>query len=596
MSDELTLAVTDRKTGKAAIEVGVEASLQMKLVNETGADVALAAGTQPATFTVYLPVPKFFTAEQLSQMQVTADGWRGDVDSVDLTLDIVCTQAGTWAQDASLSFVIDRVVSDGPPATDSISVAPSNMAGLPLQVDAPFAVANPPKPGNLSLTDVLEVSLDSQGLVYRSRADDPLTNKLFLTVKNVGATALATDKDKLWGAPQVSLSFVYGNTSGALAPDNDKKAPALGSAWNIKVGAGPMQRPWEFSNPRPDSQEDHPSWLLNPSATNVEILGAAGTDGANVTFVFSPVISLTPPGHTQMLALFTGFAKDEHTLYDDHLFVLDIVKQNPPPTRGLVSFFGTDPVIDVTTPGQDVTVPLRWTVFDVAKVQLLTSSPALPPMSWSYAGEQEPVVYKDATLTLPSLHSSEAIFMTMQAFDARGGYLNSLQFAAYAQLAYVEDPGGHVYQIALIGDTFWMMDNYRYTTPSGSYAYQDDPHLVETYGRLYDLAAAQANAPAGWQLPSADDWSALVTAFGGKNDAYTALMARGRSGFDAQLGGERLLDGDGQGVYRDMYAYGYYWVAEGQVYAQFSAASSSVTVGSIPPPGAALSVRYVRRI
>ena len=45
-----------------------------------------------------------------------------------------------------------------------------------------------------------------------------LVNQLVLTLKNVGETPLATGPT-LSGTPQVVVSFVYGNTSGALAPD-----------------------------------------------------------------------------------------------------------------------------------------------------------------------------------------------------------------------------------------------------------------------------------------------------------------------------------------------------------------------------------------
>ena len=40
-------------------------------------------------------------------------------------------------------------------------------------------------------------------------------------------------------------------------------------------------------------------------------------------------------------------------------------------------------------------------------------------------------------MTLPAPQTSEAIFFTLQAFDAGGGYLNSQQFTAYAQVSYV---------------------------------------------------------------------------------------------------------------------------------------------------------------
>ena len=43
------------------------------------------------------------------------------------------------------------------------------------------------------------------------------------------------------------------------------------------------------------------------------LLGPAGTAQANVTFTFSNVVTFTPTGHTQMLVLCTGFAKDATT-------------------------------------------------------------------------------------------------------------------------------------------------------------------------------------------------------------------------------------------------------------------------------------------
>ncbi len=595
MAGEITLTFTNTETDQPAVLVGREATLEMKLLNRTDANVKLAAGARAAKLTVYFPVPEFFTLEQVKQMVVTSDGWESSVDEEERTLVLDCKKEGTWEKDATLAFTISKVRSDGPPATGNVVVAPSNMTGVQLQVDGTLAVADPPIPGNLKLPEVLQVSVDSQAVVYRSDAVDPLTNTLFLTIKNTGATALATDKDKRWGSPQISVSFVYGNTSGALAPDKREKGEQpLGSAWNIKGSPGPQQTAWEVTNPRVDGQDEHPRWLMSPSSTNLEILGGADGDHANVTFAFSKIVSLTPPGHTQMLVLFTGFRKDEHTAYDDHLFVIDLAKLDPPPTRGLLSFAGQDPVVQVTGPKERAPVALRWGMFDVAKVQLLTSSPAIAPLTTKYPDPQ-PLAYDETTLVVPPLRTSEAIFMTLQAFDGRGGYLNSLQFTAFAQVSYVEDLAGHVYRIALIGETFWMMENYAYDA-QGSYAYQDDDKYVPTYGRLYDVRSAQAGLADGWRLPDRADWDALIKAFGGEEAAYAALISGGRLGYDARLGGQRTIDSDQSARYSEMYEYGYYWLPEGRQYAQFSGHSKTLTVGSVAPEGAALSVRYVRHV
>ena len=69
-----------------------------------------------------------------------------------------------------------------------------------------------------------------------------------------------------------------------------------------------------------------------------------------MTFVFDQVVTNPVPGHTQMFVLCTGFAKDATKKYDDQLYVLDVNKQPPPPTLGVLAFSATNPVITVTDP------------------------------------------------------------------------------------------------------------------------------------------------------------------------------------------------------------------------------------------------------
>ncbi len=579
----------------ALVRIGQPNSLLIELVNNSGADIALAAGPAAATFAVYPPTA-FFTAQQIRAMRVTADGWAGTPDPANpLIIDISCTRAGTWAAGATLAFTITDAVPAGPAGSSYVAIVPENMNGnLPLEMDPPLAAAEPPKPGNLTLSDVLQVTLDNQGSVLRSAsAGDPLSNTVYLTLKNTGAAALATGAARA-GNPQVSVSFVYGNTSGALAPDgyDPVTGPPLGSAWNIKVGLANAQSPWTGANPRWDGEQAHPAWMLTPSQNNFTLLGPAGGDEANVTFSFSGIVSITPTGHTQMLVLCSGFAKDEQTAYDPQLYVLDIVKVDPPPTRGVLSFSGSDPVIPVTDPAERVKIPLRWAMLDVASVQLLTSSAATAPVRKSYPVPLKPLDYDAATVTVPAPRASEAIFCTLQAFDAGGGYLNSQQFTAYAQVSYVVDAAGHVYRTALIGDTFWMLENYVYPG-QGSYDYGDDPANEATFGRLY---GAGVLPPDGWSLPAAADWTALFDRFGDAGDAYAALIAGGRSGFDAQLGGQRAIQPDGSGQYQQMYVYGYYWAAPGAVCAQFSGDTRRATVGTpVADPTTGLSVRFISR-
>jgi uncharacterized protein (TIGR02145 family) len=590
------LAVTNVASNDSILRAGVAASLTIGVVNNTGADIALATGADAAAFGVYLPSPALFTLDQLRAITVTADGWAGTLDVPDLAINITRTKDGTWASGHTLTLTLANVTSDGPPGSGTVTLLPSNLGeDAPLSVEAPLSVANPPKPGNLQLTDVLQVTLDSQGTVLRSRSSaDPLSNTLYLTLKNTGATSLAAG-GKRFGNPQVLVSFIYGNTSGALAPDafDRAKGPQLGSAWNIRSGIASAQLPWTTANPRHESQDRDPHWTLTPSPNNMTLLGAADTDQANVTFSFSNLISLTPAGHTQMLVLCTGFAKDAQTAYDDHRFVLDIVKVDAPPTRGLLSFFGPDPVIPVSNPNSQITISLRWAMFDVASVQLLSSSPSVAAQRRSYPVPPKPVDYDSTKVTLPAPTASEAIFFTLQAYDAGGGYLNSQQFTAYAQVSYVMDTNGHVYPIALIGGTYWMLQNYQLAT-AGSYHYGDNPAHEASFGRLYD-SRVLTQPPAGWSVPTVSDWNTLFSFYGGAKQAYAALIDGGRSGFSAKLGGHRAIQPDSSGVYEQMYVYGYYWAAPGNVCAQFSSVSGQASAGTpVPDPQTALSVRFIR--
>ena len=584
--------VTDGGTGKDTISVGVSTTLTLALVNNS-ADATLAANTQP--FTIYLPT-NLFSVAQFQGMTVTTPGWKATPNASKLALVLTCAQDVAWAKGTKLTLTIANVVSSGPPASGTVTVQPAKSVGvkMPLQADAPLAVANPPKPGNLALTDVLQIGLDEQGTILRSTSADPLTNKLFLNLKNVGTSAIATAGTSLPGSPQIVVSFVYGNTSGALAPDDkDTDTAPDGSAWNIKVAMGPAQTLWTAFNPPLQGQLPHPQWVLKPSSTNRTILGPAGSDEANVTFEFNTLKAFTPAGHTQMLVLCTGFAKDANTRYDDHLYVLDIIKEDPPPTRGLLSFSAREPVIDVTDPKEKPEVSVQWRMLDVASVNLVSSMPSVPPVTVPYPDPQ-PLAHDETKLTLPQLRTSEAVFLTLQSFDGGGFLLNSLQFAVYAKVGYVVDPGGHVYAIGLFGDTYWMLHNYAFVIDDGSYTYADQDDNQDTYGRLYEWSAAQESVPDGWAIPSVDDWKALIDLCGGEQKAFAQLTAAGDGAFEAQLGGQRTIDPRNRPVYSDMYDYGYYWASERHVCAQFSQGSGTASVGGTVDRGTALSVRYVR--
>ena len=158
----------------------------------------------------------------------------------------------------------------------------------------------------------------------------------------------------------------------------------------------------------------------------------------------------------------------------------------------------------------------------------------------------------------------------------------------------VKDCDGNVYHTVTIGTQVWMLENlkttkYRDCTPitnvkadeawvaltTGAYCdYKNVEKNSATYGRLYNWYAIDDKrgiAPAGWHVPTNDEFKILCSFLGGEDVAGGKLKEAGfahwptpnkdasnSSGFTALPGGDR---GSESGSFYALGQYGYLWTA-----------------------------------
>lgn len=173
-----------------------------------------------------------------------------------------------------------------------------------------------------------------------------------------------------------------------------------------------------------------------------------------------------------------------------------------------------------------------------------------------------------------------------------------------------------VYPTVKIGKQIWMSKNLSYKLADKSWAYNDDETKVDTYGRLYLWEALKDAIPAGWHLPTDEEWKTLEKTLGmtetdlnkigyeierGTNQG-TQLKAGGKAKLNFPAAGFRRDDGKFEGIDGTERARTYLWInteintnGEKQVYRRrIEKEQPFVYRFTNPTAGFAISVRLIK--
>lgn len=161
---------------------------------------------------------------------------------------------------------------------------------------------------------------------------------------------------------------------------------------------------------------------------------------------------------------------------------------------------------------------LAFTVFLAACGDDSSSSPVNDPDSSSELSSSE---RSDGNLSSTSLSSDKAQSSSSEQNTSTSS--DAVQSSSSeapeppAEITYgtlTDDRDGKTYKTVVIGKQTWMAENLNFETRF-SYCYENNDENCAKYGRLYKWEFAMEACPAGWGVPSLEEFQALVAAVGG---------------------------------------------------------------------------------
>jgi len=120
---------------------------------------------------------------------------------------------------------------------------------------------------------------------------------------------------------------------------------------------------------------------------------------------------------------------------------------------------------------------------------------------------------------------------------------------------FIDKRDGNVYHIITVNGVTWMTENLRFLAKTGAFLFDNDTNNIPVYGVLYEWKTALEACPAGWHLPSGNEFQSLSNYFEQKES--WGKIESDPNAFNIQLGGMQ----DYEGIFSEMDESGYYWTA-----------------------------------